>query len=150
MKIVSRAKRRGFSGSRSSLGKIPTHTPALARAQRITERASDLGFDWPALDPVWDKVEEELRELKSAVPTGDPTRIEEEAGDLFFSLVNLCRFLHVDAEETLTRAVDRFVKRFAYIEARVEAGGRTLAESSLEEMDALWEEAKRKEREEGL
>lgn len=124
--------------------------PALARAQRVTERASYLGFDWPGPDQVWDKIEEELSELKTAVSTGDKNRVREEMGDLLFSLVNLSRFLDLEAEEAIAQTVDRFLKRFAHIETRIRDQGKTLAEASLEEMDSLWEEAKRIERQEKL
>jgi len=141
-----KAKEREVDETPSSLGELPRAMPALARAQRLTERASLLGFDWPGPDPVWEKVEEELRELKSALSSGDRTRAQEEMGDLFFSLVNLCRFLDLQAEEALGRATDRFRKRFAHIERSIRKQGRTLAEASLAEMDRLWEEAKEKER----
>ncbi|MBI2360829.1 MAG: nucleoside triphosphate pyrophosphohydrolase, partial [Deltaproteobacteria bacterium] len=104
-------------------------------------------FDWPRIEPVWEKVEEELSELKSAQTTGDKRRLKEEAGDLFFALVNLARFLDLDAEDSLAMASDRFVTRFSHIEARLRQKGKSPSESSLAEMDALWEEAKRIERE---
>lgn len=119
--------------------------PALARAQKVTERASELGFDWPKVEPVWKKIEEELRELKAAVASGRKRRVREELGDLLFSLVNLSRFLDLEAEEALGQSTDRFLKRFDHIETRLRGRGKSLTESSLEEMDALWEEAKRKE-----
>jgi len=127
----------------SSLGSFSRKLPALARAQRVTERASHLGFDWPEPGPVWGKIEEELSELKSAVASGDEIRIKEEMGDLFFSLVNLSRFLELEAEEALSQTIDRFLKRFSHIEAKIRERGKTLTEASLEEMDLLWEEAKR-------
>lgn len=130
----------------ASLGDLPRAMPALARAQRITERASYLGFDWPRIEPVWEKVEEELRELKSACSTGDKRRLKEEAGDLLFALVNLARFLDFDAEDALAMASDRFLARFSHIEFRLRQKGKKPSESSLEEMDALWEEAKRLEK----
>lgn len=130
----------------SALGEVPRTMPALARAQRVTERASNVGFDWPGPEPVWNKVEEELSELKTVLSSGDKNRVKEEIGDLLFSLVNLCRFFDIEAEETLSETVDRFLKRFAHIETRIRERGKTLAESSLEEMDSLWEEAKKKER----
>ena len=141
-----KAKERKASGSTSSLGDLPRAMPALARAQRITERASYVGFDWPHLKEVWDKVEEEMRELKSAAKSGDKNRLREEIGDLFFSLVNLARFLDLQAEEALAQATDRFLRRFAHIESRLRKQGRSAEEASLREMDALWEEAKRMER----
>jgi tetrapyrrole methylase family protein/MazG family protein len=125
---------------------LPKSMPALARAQRVTERASSFGFDWPAVEPVWRKVEEELEELKKAVWSGDKTRSSEEMGDLFLSLVNLSRFLNVEAEDALSGAVERFLRRFAYIEKKVQEQGRTLSEASLQEMDGFWEEAKKAER----
>ena len=130
----------------SALGEVPRTMPALARAQRVTERASNVGFDWPGPEPVWNKVEEELSELKTVLSSGDKNRVKEEIGDLFFSLVNLCRFFDVEAEEALGQAVERFLKRFSHIETRIREEGKTLAEASLEEMDSLWEEAKKKER----
>lgn len=129
-----------------SLGKPPETAPALARAQRITERASRLGFDWPAPEPVWENIEEELEELRKAVLTGDKQRVREEMGDLFFSLVNLSRFLDVEAEAALSGAANRFLKRFEHIEKRLAERGKIPAGSSLAEMDALWEEAKQLER----
>lgn len=130
----------------SSLAEIPKTLPALARAQRVTERASYLRFDWPGPEPVWDKVAEELTELKLAAASGDRGRIGEEMGDLLFSLVNLSRFLDLQAEEALAQTIDRFLRRFAHIERRIREQGKTLAEASLEEMDSLWEEAKEMER----
>jgi uncharacterized protein YabN with tetrapyrrole methylase and pyrophosphatase domain len=115
----------------------------LARAQRVTERASHFGFDWPEPGPVWGKIEEELSELKSAVASGDEGRVKEEMGDLLFSLVNLSRFLELEAEEALSQSTDRFLKRFSHIETKIRERGKTLGEASLEEMDLLWEEAKR-------
>ncbi len=128
------------------LPEFPDSMPALARAQRITERASDLGFDWPDSDPVWRKLDEELSELRAAVASEDNVRIGEELGDLFFSLVNLSRFLQLEAEEVLAGAVNRFIRRFAHIEKRIKEQGKNLTESTLEEMDLYWEEAKKMER----
>ena len=125
---------------------FPKSMPALARAQRATEWASGFGFDWPSVDPVWKKVEEEWGELKTAVASGDEHRIGDETGDLLLSLVNLSRFLNVEAEQALSRAADRFLRRFAYVESKIQAQGRTLSEATLEEMDGFWEEAKRTER----
>ena len=132
----------------SALGNLPRSMPALARAQTITERASQVGFDWPDLVPVWGKVEEELGELKTACSSGDKQRTGEELGDLFFSLVNLSRFLGVQAEDVLAQATERFIKRFSYIETRLHEAGKSPVDSSLEVMDRLWEEAKKLEREE--
>jgi len=129
--------------SKSALGNVPKAMPALARAQSITRRASHLGFDWPNIGPVWEKVEEEIRELRNAAESGDKTRTGEELGDLLFSLVNLARFLDVEAEEILAQTVDRFTRRFHYIETKLQQADKSFDQSSLEEMDRLWEEAKK-------
>ena len=129
--------------------KIPPRSkslPALARAQRVTEDASKVGFDWPEVAPVWKKVEEEWHELKTAAATGNKNRAAEEMGDLLLSLVNLSRFLNVEAEEALSEAVERFLRRFAYVETEIQKQGRVLSEATLEEMDTFWEEAKTMER----
>jgi len=126
--------------------RLAKNLPALARAQRATEWASTLGFDWPEIAPVWKKVEEEIDELKSAAASGDSRRTEAELGDLLFSIVNLSRFLHLEAEDALGAAVERFLSRFAHVEARIKEQGRKLGEATLEEMDLYWEEAKRLER----
>ena len=145
-KAKTKTRVRTAEGEASSLGKFPRTMAALARAQRVTERASGCGFDWPTVEPVWDKIEEELRELKAVVASGGKGRVREEIGDLLLSLVNLSRFLGVEAEAALGEGVDRFLKRFSHIETRLRERGKSPAESSLEEMDALWEEAKRMER----
>ena len=128
--------------SKSALGNVPKAMPALARAQSITRRAAHLGFDWPDIEPVWGKVEEEIRELKNAVESGDKGRTGEELGDLLFSLVNLARFLDVEAEEVLAQTIDRFMRRFHHIETKLQKADKSFDESSLEEMDLIWEEAK--------
>jgi len=140
LEIKAREKKDG--AAKSALGNVPKGMPALARAQSITRRASHLGFDWPSIDPVWGKVEEEIAELKHAAASGDKARTGEELGDLLFSLVNLARFLDLEAEEALARTIDRFTRRFHYIETKLNEAGRSFDRSSLEEMDTLWEEAK--------
>jgi len=145
-RLQIKASEKKTSESKSALGNMPKAMPALARAQRITERASHLGFDWPDVAPVWGKVEEELRELKAAAQSGDKIRIGEEMGDLLLSLVNLSRFLGLEAEEGLARAIDRFTQRFNHIETKLTQSNRSLDQASLDEMDALWEEAKAIER----
>ncbi len=121
---------------------VPRAMPALARAQRIGDKAAGVGFDWPDVEPVWRKVEEELGELREAARTGEPQRVEAELGDLLFSVVNLSRFLSVQAEEALAGTIERFHGRFAHIERELAARGKTVSEASFEEMDALWEQAK--------
>jgi len=125
---------------------FPKSMPSLARAQRVTEWASEFGFDWPSVEPVWKKVEEEWNELRTAVSSKEKDRVGEEMGDLLLSLVNLSRFLNVEAEDALSGAVERFLRRFAYVERKIQGQGRTLSEATLEEMDTFWEEAKGLER----
>ena len=138
-----KANERKDGESKSALGNVPKAMPALARAQSITRRASHLGFDWPDIGPVWGKVEEEIRELKNAAESGDKARTGEELGDLFFSLVNLARFLDVEAEEILAQTIDRFTRRFHHIETKLQQANKSFDQSSLEEMDRFWEEAKK-------
>src|SRR5438132_3572253 len=130
-----KAEEKEKDSSKSALGNLPKSMPALARAQTITERASQVGFDWPDVTQVWQKVEEELAELQTACSAGDPERTGEELGDLLFSLVNLSRFLGLQSEEVLAQATERFMKRFSYIETRLHEAGKSPAASSLEVMD---------------
>lgn len=130
---------------KSALGDVPRAMPALARAQSISRRAAGLGFEWPNIDPVWAKVEEEMRELKQAVASGDKVHTGEELGDLLFTLVNIARFLDVESEDVLAQTIDRFSRRFHHIEAKLRQANRTFDQSSIEEMDRYWDEAKRLE-----
>ncbi|MGH7871123.1 MAG: nucleoside triphosphate pyrophosphohydrolase [Candidatus Binatia bacterium] len=131
--------------AKSALGNVPKTMPALARAQAISRRAAHLGFEWPDIDQVWKKVEEEMRELKEAAASGDSVRTGEELGDLLFTMVNIARFLDVEAEEVLAQTVDRFTRRFRHIERRLGQADKSFDQSSLEEMDRFWEEAKKLE-----
>ncbi len=142
-RLQIKANERKDGESKSALGNVPKAMPALARAQSITRRASHLGFDWPDIGPVWGKVEEEIRELKNAAESGDKARTGEELGDLLFSLVNLARFLDVEAEEILAQTIDRFTRRFHHIETKLQQANKSFDQSSLEEMDRFWEEAKK-------
>lgn len=143
-----KAHEKDGAAPKSALGNLPKSMPALARAQTITERASQVGFDWPDIVPVWRKVDEELAEVKTACASRDKQRSAEELGDLFFSLVNLSRFLGAQSEDVLAQATDRFIKRFGYVEARLRSEGKSPAAVSLEIMDRLWDEAKARERSE--
>ena len=140
---------------RSDIGGVPTALPALVRAERITEKASAVGFDWPDVKGVLAKVREELSELEDAMSraTGggaaEREHVEHELGDLLFALANLGRFLKVHPEEALRAAVRRFEARFRHIEDRLREAGRTPRESTLEEMDRYWNEAKLRERASG-
>ena len=128
---------------KSALGNVPKAMPALARAQSISRRAAHLGFEWPNIEQVWAKVEEEMRELKEAAASGDKNHTGEELGDLLFTMVNIARFLDVESEEVLARTVDRFTRRFHHIEARLCQADKSFDQSSIEEMDRYWEEAKK-------
>jgi tetrapyrrole methylase family protein/MazG family protein len=123
---------------------IPRSLPALIRAQKMTETAATVGFDWDRPDAVIVKVEEELRELQAALQEGRRQHIREELGDLLFTLVNLCRFVKVNADEALRHANRKFEERFACMEQKLAAAGKTLEQASLAEMDALWDECKMK------
>ena len=131
--------------SKSALGNVPKAMPALARAQSISRRAASLGFEWPNIEQVWAKVEEEMRELKEAVTAGDKVHTGEELGDLLFTMVNIARFLDVESEDVLARTIDRFMRRFQHIEAKLRQVNRGFDQSSIEEMDRYWDEAKQLE-----
>lgn len=130
---------------RSALSGIPPHLPALMKAQKITEKASRVGFDWEHVDQVMAKVLEELHEFEEAMEQGRQDRMEAELGDLLFAIVNLGRFLALDPEEALRKTIARFQNRFSYIEDRLHANGRHLQDASLDEMETLWGEAKARE-----
>jgi tetrapyrrole methylase family protein/MazG family protein len=132
---------RGGAKEASALAGVPKTLPALLRAQRLQDKAARVGFDWGETAQVLQKVEEELLELKEAMGKG-AAATEAELGDLLFSLVNLARFLNLNAEEALRKCIEKFARRFRHIETVIADRGRSLRESSLEEMDALWQEAK--------
>lgn len=125
---------------------IPRSLPSLLRAQKITERASRVGFDWSVIEDVLVKVEEELRELKAALKDNQPEKVREEMGDLLFSLVNLSRFADVNADDALRRANQKFSDRFSYMESKLAIQGKTPGQVSREEMDRLWDECKAREK----
>lgn len=128
----------------SRLERVPKALPALTRAFKVQKKAADVGFDWTDVSAAFDKVTEEQAELREqcAEETVSTQRIEEEMGDLLFSCVNVARFLDVDPESALHYTIDKFMRRFRYIEERAIALGRNLEDMSLNEMDKLWEEAK--------
>ena len=141
-RLQIKASEKGDDTVKSALGNVPKAMPALARAQSISRRAAHLGFEWPSIEQVWQKVDEEMRELKEAAASGNKTRSGEELGDLLFTMVNIARFLDVEAEEVLAQTVDRFTRRFHHIEAKLQEANKSFDQSSLEEMDRFWEEAK--------
>ncbi|MCK4924416.1 MAG: nucleoside triphosphate pyrophosphohydrolase [Spirochaetes bacterium] len=130
-------------GKDSVLDGVPDGLPALLKAQRVQEKVRRVGFDWESIGGTFDKVREEIGELEKAVKDGDQAGIEDEFGDILFSLVNVARFLDINAEESLRQTTKKFSHRFRYIENRIEEKGeRPIEEYSLEELDALWNEAK--------
>lgn len=131
-------------GKTSVLQGVPQGLPAMIKAFRIQEKAAQVKFEWENTQQVWNKVEEEMMELKEVftTPDYDKLRLEDEFGDLMFSMINLSRFIHVDPENALERTNKKFIHRFQYIEAKAKEQNRSLKEMTLEEMDALWNEAK--------
>ena len=124
---------------------IPKHMPALLRSQKLQDRASKVGFDFENIDQVFGKLMEEIEELKDAINREDSKNVEHEIGDILTAVVELARFLGVNAEIALQKANDRFIRRFSYIEKKAKEKGLNLEDMSLEEMDRLWMEAKSNE-----
>ena len=126
-----------------TLAGVPVGLPALTRAHKLTARAARVGFDWPNLEAVLDKLDEEVAELRAELPAADPARLTDEVGDMLFVLANLARKLGLDAETCLRHANEKFSRRFNKVEDRVVAEGKTLSDSTLEEMEAHWQAVKR-------
>lgn len=130
----------------SLLDDVPSALPALSRAAKLQKRAATVGFDWPDALPVLDKVREELDEVLQAMADGDADSLEDELGDLLFATVNLARHLKHDPENALRRANRKFERRFRFIEQALRDSGRAIEDCNLDELDALWGEAKRQEK----
>ena len=143
---IKRHEKREKKKEGSVLDGLPRNLPALIKARRIQEKVSRVGFDWERTEEVMLKIEEELMELKEASMKNDTVAIEEELGDLLFSVANLARFVSVCPEDALRKTIDKFQKRFQYIESELPKRGKKLGEASLEEMDELWNEIKKQER----
>lgn len=137
-KIKEKERKKG-----GMLASLPKSLPALLRAFSMQARVARVGFDWKNAEEVVKKVEEEWREFQEAWKANDAKRLEEEWGDLIFALVNLARHLGIQPEDALQRTCDRFAERFSFVEENLKALGKNIAEVSLEEMDALWEKAKK-------
>jgi tetrapyrrole methylase family protein/MazG family protein len=137
-------KEKGPDRQRSLLEGVPRSMPSLIRAHKIQERAARVGFDWNNIDEALPKLDEEIAEFKESLTTGNAAKIEEELGDVFFTLVNLSRFLDVDPEEALRKTISKFIRRFRYIEEKAAGAGRSLNDMTMDEMEALWQEAKGK------
>ncbi len=130
-------------GKKSILSGVPKSLPAVVKATRLQEKAKQIGFEWDTKEQVWEKVEEEMGELKESVSEGDPNKIQEEFGDLMFSLINYARFLQIDAENSLELTNKKFMTRFMGMEELAKAEGKKLEEMSLTEMDELWNRMKK-------
>ena len=141
---IKAAERQAKSASDSILADIPNALPALSRAEKLQKRAARVGFDWPSIDQVFDKLAEELQEIKDA--GSNPAHLKEEVGDLLFVCANLARHLGVDPEDALRDTNRKFERRFGYIEESFRNQSRTFESSNLEEMETLWVEAKKLEK----
>lgn len=144
-KLKAKEKEEQKQKRASILEGVPRQLPALMKAHRIQQRVARVGFDWEKIEDVFAKLKEEVGEFETACLEKDDRKIEEELGDLFFAAVNVARYLEKDPEEALHRTIDKFIRRFNYIEQQVEQSGKDLHDAGLEEMDRYWEEAKGKE-----
>ncbi len=131
-------------GRDSILEGVPVKLPSLQRAYRLQEKAARVGFDWEHKEDVWKKVIEEIEEMHESEKSGNKVDLENEIGDVFFSLVNYSRFLGVNPENALRRTNVKFIQRFGYVEDKIKETGRKISESNLKEMDKYWEESKTK------
>jgi XTP/dITP diphosphohydrolase len=129
-------------GKKSVLGGVPTSLPAIVKATRIQEKAKQVGFEWDNKEDVWKKVEEEMGELQEAIQTKSQEDVEEEFGDLLFSLANYARFLQIDAEGALEKTNKKFIRRFQEMESIALDNGKDLSSMTLDEMDQIWNQVK--------
>lgn len=131
-------------GKKSVLEGVPPHLPSMVKAYRLQEKAKGVGFDWENINQVYDKLSEEISELHHAINSANQQNIEEELGDVFFALINYSRFLNINPDDALEKANKKFIYRFKYIEQKANDNGSKINNLSLEEMDKLWNEAKKK------
>jgi XTP/dITP diphosphohydrolase len=131
-------------GRKSVLEGVPKGLPSLVKAQRIQDKAAGVGFDWETTDQVWEKVEEELAEMRHEVAVNDKDKTEQEMGDVFFALVNYARFVGVNPEDALERTNKKFINRFKYMEDEIKADGKAMKDMTLAELDGYWDKAKAK------
>lgn len=139
-------KRTEKDGNKSLLSGVPVSMPSLIKAYRMQEKAANIGFDWDKKEEVWNKVDEELGELRTEMEKGDKENMQKEFGDFLFSLVNAARLYDINPDTALEQTNSKFRRRFNYIEERSKEMGRNLPDMTLAEMDSLWNEAKAKER----
>lgn len=143
--VIKEAERAAKKRERT-LADVPAALPALMRAQKLQARAARVGFDWPDTRGVLDKIKEELAEVEAAIASGDKAHTEEELGDVLFAVTNLARFVGADAETALRGTNAKFVRRFEFIEDALKADGRHVKDASLDEMEVLWNAAKKDEK----
>ena len=136
LKLRKKARKSGV------LGGVPRSLPAMVKAYRISEKAAAVGFDWESAEDVWDKVNEEIREIEHEIKVENKDNLEAEFGDLFFALINACRKYGIDPENALERTNKKFIQRFNHVEKCIAEKGKMMSEASLEEMEAHWQEAK--------
>jgi len=137
-------KEKGHEDRKSILEGVPNELPSLLRAHRLQERAARVGFDWNHLNEALPKLDEEIAEFKESLKEENAGKIEEELGDVFFTLVNISRFLGVNPDEALRKTISKFIHRFRYIEEQAESAGKSLNDMSMNDMEKLWQEAKEK------
>jgi tetrapyrrole methylase family protein / MazG family protein len=135
---------KGQGSQKSILDNIPKNLPSLMKAQKLQKKAAKEGFDWDQIDDVFSKLDEEVSEFKEAVLKKNNTDMQNEIGDIFFVISNIAKFYKIDAEEALRSTNNKFIKRFQYIEQKLEENGKALKDSSIEEMERYWQEAKKK------
>ena len=129
-------------GKKSAIDGVPKQLPALLRAHRMQGKAAAVGFDWQKIEPVWEKFNEEMEELKEAIARKDQSHVEEELGDVLFTIVNISRFLKANPEDALRGTIEKFERRFKQVEKTISAQGRFIGDASLEEMDEIWNAVK--------
>ena len=139
----AKSRLKGEKNKTQSMQSVPRELPALMRAQKVQHKASKAGFDWQSADGAFDKLYEEINELKIAMNQGNSSLIEDEFGDVLFSCVNIARFINVDSEEALTKSTDKFISRFSSVEQMAREKGIDMKSSSLQVLDELWDNAKK-------
>ena len=139
----AKSRLKGEKNKTQSMQSVPRELPALMRAQKVQHKASKAGFDWQSADGAFDKLYEEINELKIAMNQGDSSLVEDEFGDVLFSCVNIARFINVDSEEALTKSTDKFISRFSSVEQMAAEKGIDMKSSSLQVLDELWDNAKK-------
>ena len=145
-KLWERVKQKEKNGNKTVLSGVPRSLPSLIKAYRIQDKAHNVGFDWEKSEDVWNKVFEEISELREEIKKGDTEAMEKELGDVLFSLINASRLYHINPDVALERTNMKFIKRFNYIESKAKEQGREIGELTLAEMDSLWNEAKTEEK----